>query len=105
MSSIYDRIRGRAPVRQQSMVQPLENEQPNVTGFEGMMSAPTALSKHVDTQEKAGEFENFVEQNPSLKGAMDKVSMFVEQLRQQEPDLSPEEAQQKIQLFLAQEYL
>lgn len=105
MPEIYDRIRGNAQVRQQSMARgvPMQTSSPNVTGMEGMMEAPSALSKHIDTSEKAGQFSNFVEQDPQLKDAFSKVQAFAENLRQNNPDITAEEAQRQVQLFIAQE--
>lgn len=106
--SYYERIRGSAPVRQQNIVNtgsPEPVSRPNVSGMEGMMQEPSALSKHVETQEKADRFGNFVEQNPQMKSAMDKVTQFVEQLKAENPDMQPEEAQRLIQLYVNREFL
>lgn len=105
MPEIYDRIRGNAPVRQQAIARgvPLQTSSPNVSGMEGMMEAPSALSRHVDTSEKAGQFSNFVDSDPQLKDAFSKVQAFAENLRQNNPDISADEAQRQVQLFIAKE--
>lgn len=106
--SYYERIRGSAPVRQQSIVNASSPEpvsRPNISGMEGMMNEPSALSKHVETQEKADKFGNYVEQNPQMKSAMDKVTQYVQQLKAENPDMNPEQAQNLIQLYINREFL
>lgn len=108
MPDIYDRIRGNATVRSQSFAsgnpasQLVSTPGPR-SGMEGMMDEPSVLSKHVETQEKAGQFNSFVEQDPELKGAFDKVQQFAMGLREKYPDITPEDAQKAVQMFIAQE--
>lgn len=119
MPSIYERIRGTAPLRQQELVQnrpyqtqaPQQDSQmneyddaPQVQQFSGMMEQPSALQKHVETNEKAEQFSSFVDQKPELKMAMDKVQQFAMQLRENQPNISQEEAQQAVQLYIAKEF-
>lgn len=105
MPDIYDRIRGNASVRQQSIASGNGAYQgnPNVSGMEGMMEPPSALSRHVDTTEKASQFQNFMEQDPQLKDAMTKVQQFAEGLRESNPNITSDEAQRQVQLFIAKE--
>lgn len=105
MPDIYDRIRGNASVRQQSIAagnSPFQSK-PNVSGMEGMMEPPSALSRHVDTTEKASQFQNYMNSDPDLQNAMQKVQQFAEGLRETNPNISPDEAKRQVQLFIAKE--
>ncbi|WWV91974.1 hypothetical protein [Escherichia phage PJNS034] len=106
MPDIYDRIRGNASVRQQQITSGnagYQTSRPNVSGMEGMMEPPSALSRHVDTQEKASQFENYMNSDPDLQNAMQKVQQFAEGLRETNPNISPDEAKRQVQLFIARE--
>lgn len=113
MPSIYERIRGDGQVRQQALVQnkaPVQQPQyeeyanTGANQFSGMLEQPSALQKHVETNEKAEQFSTFVDQNPSLKMAMEKVQQFATQLRENQPNMSQEEAQKAVQLYIAKEF-